>query len=237
MDGANDVADEVLVRDRSVFPIGKEGDAVFFAAGNPAKFYKFAGDARTRIGTELKLVKEDQFALAWIVDFPMYEWNEEEKKIDFSHNPFSMPQGELSALEAAESSARASGTTDELLAIKAYQYDIVCNGFEIASGGIRNHKPATMVKAFGIAGLGAEVVEQRFGGMYRAFQYGAPPHGGMAFGIDRIVMLLVGAKNLREISLFPMNQQAVDLLMGAPSAATPAQLRELAIRPIPLKKD
>ena len=207
----------------------KEGDAVFFAAGNPAKFYKFAGDARTRIGTELKLVKEDQFALAWIVDFPMYEWNEEEKKIDFSHNPFSMPQGELSALEAAESSAR-TGTTDELLAIKAYQYDIVCNGFEIASGGIRNHKPATMVKAFGIAGLGAEVVEQRFGGMYRAFQYGAPPHGGMAAGIDRMVMLLVGAKNLREVGLFPMNQQANDLLMGAPSEVSPKQLRELHIR-------
>jgi aspartyl-tRNA synthetase len=208
----------------------KEGDAVFFAAGNPAKFYKFAGDARTRIGTELKLVKEDQFALAWIVDFPMYEWNEEEKKIDFSHNPFSMPQGELAALEAAESSARTSGTTDELLAIKAYQYDIVCNGFEIASGGIRNHKPATMVKAFGIAGLGAEVVEQRFGGMYRAFQYGAPPHGGMAAGIDRMVMLLVGAKNLREVALFPMNQQANDLLMGAPSEVSPKQLRELHIR-------
>jgi aspartyl-tRNA synthetase len=208
----------------------KEGDAVFFAAGNPAKFYKFAGDARTRIGTELKLVKEDQFALAWIVDFPMYEWNEEEKKIDFSHNPFSMPQGELAVLEAAESSARTSGTTDELLAIKAYQYDIVCNGFEIASGGIRNHKPATMVKAFGIAGLGAEVVEQRFGGMYRAFQYGAPPHGGMAAGIDRMVMLLVGAKNLREVALFPMNQQANDLLMGAPSEVSPKQLRELHIR-------
>ncbi|MGE0848919.1 MAG: aspartate--tRNA ligase [Hyphomicrobiaceae bacterium] len=208
----------------------KEGDAVFFAAGNPGKFYKFAGDARSRIGTELKLVKEDQFALAWIVDFPMYEWNEEEKKIDFSHNPFSMPQGELSALEAAESSARASGTTDELLSIKAYQYDIVCNGFEVASGGIRNHKPATMVKAFGIAGLGPEVVEQRFGGMYRAFQYGAPPHGGMAAGIDRMVMLLVGAKNLREVALFPMNQQANDLLMGAPSEVSPKQLRELHIR-------
>ena len=187
----------------------KDGDAVFFAAGNPEKFYKFAGEARTKIGTELKLIKEDQFAFAWIVDFPMYEWNEEEKKIDFSHNPFSMPQGELAALEAAKSQ-------EELLAIKAYQYDIVCNGFEIASGGIRNHKPATMVKAFGIAGLGPEVVEQRFGGMYRAFQYGAPPHGGMAAGIDRMVMLLVGAKNLREVALFPMNQQANDLLMGAP---------------------
>jgi aspartyl-tRNA synthetase len=201
----------------------KTGDAVFFAAGNPEKFYKFAGDARTLVGQELKLVKEDQFAIAWIVDFPMYEWNEDEKKIDFSHNPFSMPQGELKALEAAKSN-------EELLKIKAYQYDIVCNGFEIASGGIRNHKPDTMVKAFGIAGLGPEVVEARFGGMYRAFQYGAPPHGGMAAGIDRIVMLLAGAKNLREVALFPMNQQANDLLMGAPSEVTPKQLRELHIR-------
>jgi aspartyl-tRNA synthetase len=201
----------------------KEGDAVFFAAGDPARFYKFAGDARTLVGQELKLVKEDQFALAWIVDFPMYEWSEEEKKIDFSHNPFSMPQGELAALEAAESN-------EDLLAIKAYQYDVVCNGFEIASGGIRNHKPATMIKAFGIAGLGPNVVEQQFGGMYRAFQYGAPPHGGMAAGIDRMVMLLVGAKNLREVALFPMNQQASDLLMGAPSEVTPKQLRELHIR-------
>jgi aspartyl-tRNA synthetase len=208
----------------------KVGDAVFFAGGNPEKFYRFAGDARTLIGQELKLVKEDQFALAWIVDFPMYEWNEDEKRIDFSHNPFSMPQGELAALEAAKSD-------DDLLKIRAYQYDIVCNGFEIASGGIRNHKPETMIKAFGIAGLGPNVVQARFGGMYRAFQYGAPPHGGMAAGIDRIVMLLVGAKNLREVALFPMNQQANDLLMGAPSEVTPKQLRELHIRlAVPDKK-
>jgi len=201
----------------------KVGDAVFFAAGTPDKFYKFAGDARTLIGQELKLIDERRFALAWIVDFPMYEWNEDEKKIDFSHNPFSMPQGELKALEVARSD-------EDLLKIKAFQYDIVCNGFEIASGGIRNHKPQTMIKAFGIAGLGPEVVEARFGGMYRAFQYGAPPHGGMAAGIDRIVMLLLGAKNLREVALFPMNQQASDLLMGAPSEVTPKQLRELHIR-------
>jgi aspartyl-tRNA synthetase len=201
----------------------KVGDAVFFAAGTPEKFHKFAGDARTLIAQELKLIKEDQFALAWIVDFPMYEWNEDEKKIDFSHNPFSMPQGELAALEAAKSDG-------DLLKIRAYQYDIVCNGFEIASGGIRNHRPETMIKAFGIAGLGPEVVAARFGGMYRAFQYGAPPHGGMAAGIDRIVMLLVGARNLREVALFPMNQQANDLLMGAPSEVTPKQLRELHIR-------
>ena len=206
-----------------------DGDAVFFAAGNPKKFYKFAGEARSKIATELKLIEENRFALAWIVDFPMYEWNEEEKRIDFSHNPFSMPQGELAALEAAK-------TTEELLAIKAYQYDIVCNGFEIASGGIRNHKPATMLKAFAIAGLGPEVVEKQFGGIYRAFQYGAPPHGGMAAGIDRMVMLLVGAKNLREVALFPMNQQANDLLMGAPSEVTPKQLRELHIKVVPTER-
>jgi aspartyl-tRNA synthetase len=201
----------------------RNGDACFFVAGNPDKFYKFAGEARSLIGQELKLVKEDQFALAWIVDFPMYEWNEDEKKIDFSHNPFSMPQGELAALEAAKSD-------EDLLKIKAYQYDVVCNGFEIASGGIRNHKPETMIKAFSIAGLAENVVAAKFGGIYRAFQYGAPPHGGMAAGIDRIVMLLVGAKNLREVTLFPMNQQASDLLMGAPSEVTPQQLRELHIR-------
>ena len=206
-----------------------DGDAVFFAAGNPKKFYKFAGEARSKIATELKLIEENRFALAWIVDFPMYEWNEEEKRIDFSHNPFSMPQGELAALQAAK-------TTEELLAIKAYQYDIVCNGFELASGGIRNHKPATMLKAFAIAGLGPEVVEKQFGGIYRAFQYGAPPHGGMAAGIDRMVMLLVGAKNLREVALFPMNQQANDLLMGAPSEVTPKQLRELHIKVVPTER-
>jgi aspartyl-tRNA synthetase len=207
------------------------GDAVFFAAGNPAKFYKFAGEARTRIGEELKLIDESRFALAWIVDFPFYEWNEEDKKVDFSHNPFSMPQGGLATLEAAKGD-------DDYLKIKAYQYDIVCNGFEIASGSVRNHRPDTMVKAFEITGLGQAEVEARFGGLYRAFQYGAPPHGGMAAGIDRIVMLLVGAKNLREVTLFPMNQQANDLLMGAPSEVLPKQLRELHIRVVaPEKKE
>ncbi|MEY9781778.1 aspartate--tRNA ligase [Sinorhizobium fredii] len=204
----------------------EDGDACFFVAGEPAKFYKFAGEARTRAGEELNLVDRDRFELCWIVDFPFYEWNEDEKRVDFAHNPFSMPQGGLRALSG-----------DDLLSIKAFQYDMVCNGFEIASGSIRNQSPELMVKAFENVGLSQADVEEQFGGLYRAFQYGAPPHGGMAFGIDRIVMLIVGAKNLREISLFPMNQQAVDLLMGAPSPATPAQLRELAIRPIPQKKD
>ncbi|MGL4396935.1 MAG: amino acid--tRNA ligase-related protein, partial [Hyphomicrobium sp.] len=200
-----------------------DSDAAFFAAGDPAKVYKFAGAARDRIGSERKLIDEKRFALAWIVDFPFYEWNEDEKKIDFSHNPFSMPQGGLEALEAA-------ATDEDRLKLKANQYDIVCNGFEIASGSVRNHRPDTMVKAFEITGLSQKDVEERFGGLYRAFQYGAPPHGGMAAGVDRVVMLLVGAKNLREISLFPMNQQAADLLMGAPSDVMSKQLRELSLR-------
>jgi aspartyl-tRNA synthetase len=197
----------------------KEGDAAFFVAGDPEKFWKFAGLARMKVGEELNLIDKDRFELAWIVDFPMYEYNEEDKKVDFSHNPFSMPQGGLEALQ-----------TQDPLTIKAFQYDIACNGYEIASGGIRNHKPEAMVKAFEIAGYGEKDVVERFGGMYRAFQYGAPPHGGMAAGLDRIVMLLCGTTNLREISLFPMNQQAVDLLMGAPSEVTTKQLRELHIR-------
>jgi len=197
----------------------KEGDAAFFVAGDPEKFWKFAGLARTKLGEELNLIDKDRFELAWIVDFPMYEYNEDDKKVDFSHNPFSMPQGGLEALQ-----------TQDPLTIKAFQYDITCNGYEIASGGIRNHRPEAMVKAFEIAGYGEKDVVERFGGMYRAFQYGAPPHGGMAAGVDRIVMLLCGTTNLREISLFPMNQQAVDLLMGAPSEVAPKQLRELHIR-------
>ncbi|OOG75965.1 aspartate--tRNA ligase [Sinorhizobium sp. A49] len=203
-----------------------DGDACFFVAGDPTKFYKFAGEARTRAGEELNLVDRDRFEFCWIVDFPFYEWLEDEKKIDFAHNPFSMPQGGLEALNS-----------EDPLSLKAYQYDMVCNGFEIASGSIRNQLPEVMVRAFELTGKSQQEVEEQFGGLYRAFQYGAPPHGGMAFGIDRVVMLLVGAKNLREISIFPMNQQAVDLLMGAPSEATPAQLRELALRPIPQKKD
>ncbi len=173
----------------------------------------------------MKLVDENRFALAWIVDFPFYEWNEEDKKIDFSHNPFSMPKGGHAALEAAEKEGR-----DALLALKANQYDIVCNGYEIASGSVRNHLPETMVKAFEITGLSRADVEARFGGLYRAFQYGAPPHGGMAAGLERVVMLLTGCKTVREVALFPMNQQAADLLMNAPSEAAPKQLRELSIR-------
>jgi aspartyl-tRNA synthetase len=197
----------------------KSGDAAFFVAGDPDKFAKFAGLARTKVGQELKLVDEDRFEFAWIVDFPMFEWNEEEKKTDFSHNPFSMPQGGLEALKSQDP-----------LTIKAFQYDVACNGYELASGGIRNHRPEAMVKAFEIAGYGEETVIERFGGMYRAFHYGAPPHGGMAAGVDRIVMLLAGEQNLREVALFPMNQRAEDLLMGAPSTATAKQLRELHIR-------
>jgi aspartyl-tRNA synthetase len=215
---ANNIGPERTAAIRTALGL-KEGDAAFFVAGDPATFWKFAGLARAKVGEELNLVDKDRFELAWIIDFPMYEYDETEKKIDFSHNPFSMPQGGLAALQ-----------TQDPLAIKAFQYDIVCNGYEIASGGIRNHRPDAMVKAFEIAGYGEKEVVERFGGMYRAFQYGAPPHGGMAAGVDRIVMLLCGTSNLREISLFPMNQRAEDLMMGAPSDVTPKQLRELHIR-------
>lgn len=197
----------------------EDGDAVFFVAGRPEKFYKFAGEARTKVGTDLGVVDTERFALCWIVDFPFYEWDEEEKRVDFAHNPFSMPQGGLEALNG-----------EDPLSLTAYQYDAVCNGFEIASGSIRNQEPETMVKAFELTGKSRQEVEEQFGGLYRAFQYGAPPHGGAAFGIDRIVMLLCGVQNLREITAFPMNQQAEDLLMGAPSAPAAKQLRELSIR-------
>jgi aspartyl-tRNA synthetase len=196
-----------------------DGDAVFFVAGLPGEMAPFAGQARGKIGNELGLTKTDQFAFCWIVDFPMYEWNEEEGRIDFSHNPFSMPQGGLEALE-----------TRDPLDILAYQYDVVCNGVELSSGAIRNHKPEIMEKAFAIAGYPKEELEKRFGGMLRALQYGAPPHGGIAPGIDRMVMLLCGEENLRQVVMFPMNQQAEDLLMGAPSEVAPKQLKELHIK-------
>jgi len=203
----------------------KVGDACFFVAGLPKNFYKFAGAARTKVGQELNLIAQDRFEFCWIVDFPMFEWNEEEKKIDFSHNPFSMPQmgvEEFLALDANDA--------DKILGIKAYQYDIVCNGTELSSGAIRNHRPEVMEKAFGLAGYPKEVLEAKFGGMLNAFRLGAPPHGGIAPGIDRIVMLLAGEENLREVVLFPMNQKAEDLMMGAPAEVTPKQLKELSIR-------
>jgi aspartyl-tRNA synthetase len=204
----------------------KGGDAVFFVAGLPKEFADFAGRARTKLGSELGLIAQDCFEFCWVVDFPMYEWNEEEQKIDFSHNPFSMPQGGLEALETKE--------PEDIL---AYQYDLVCNGVELSSGAIRNHKPEIMEKAFAIAGYPKDVLEERFGGMLRALQYGAPPHGGIAPGIDRIVMLLCGEENLRQVVMFPMNQQAEDLLMGAPSEVSDRQLKELHIRlALPPKK-
>ena len=203
------------------------GDAVFFTAGKITDyaFSKFAGAARTKVGSDLGLIDKGRFEFCWIVDFPMYGWNEEEKKIDFSHNPFSMPN-----LTPEEFLALDPKDNEKILGLKAIQYDIVCNGTELSSGAIRNHRPDVMKKAFAIAGYDENVLEQKFGGMLRALSLGAPPHGGIAPGIDRIVMLLCGEENLREVVLFPMNQKAEDLLMGAPSEATPKQLRELHIR-------
>jgi aspartyl-tRNA synthetase len=197
----------------------KAGDAVFFAAGKEADAAKFAGQTRLRLGTELGLTEKGAFRFCWITDFPFYELNEETGQVDFSHNPFSMPQGELEALN-----------TKDPLTIPAWQYDVVCNGYEMASGAIRNHKAEIMVKAFGIAGYPPEAVEERFGGMLNAFRFGAPPHGGMAAGIDRIIMLLAEEPNLREVNLFPMNQQGEELMMGSPSTVEPARLKELSIR-------
>ncbi|MBP7815097.1 MAG: aspartate--tRNA ligase [Phenylobacterium sp.] len=199
-----------------------QGDAAFFVAGDPKTFYKFAGSARTKVGTDLKLIDEDRFEFVWIVDFPMFEMNEETNHVDFSHNPFSMPQGEMEALE-----------TKDPLDILAYQYDIVCNGYELCSGAVRNHLPELMLKAFEIAGYGPSVVEEQFGGMLNAFRHGAPPHGGLAPGIDRIVMLLAGQTAIREVIAFPLNQQGQDLLMNAPSEVEDKQLKELHIRLAP----
>ena len=197
----------------------EDGDAVFFCAGVPRDFAEFAGRARNRVGEALDLIDRDQFAFCWIVDFPMYEIDEATNKLDFSHNPFSMPQGGMEALE-----------TKDPLDILGYQYDIVCNGIELSSGAIRNHKPEIMLKAFELAGYDDAVVEKEFGGMLNAFRFGAPQHGGIAPGVDRIVMLLAEQENLREVVAFPMNQQAEDLLMQAPSNVSNAQLRELHIR-------
>jgi aspartyl-tRNA synthetase len=197
----------------------KPGDSVFFTAGKLDEVWKFAGAVRTRLGQELDLVEKNAFRFCWITDFPMYEMNEETKQIDFSHNPFSMPQGGMEALN-----------TQNPLTIKAFQYDIVCNGIELSSGAIRNHRPDIMIRAFEIAGYGAEEVEARFGGMLNAFRYGAPPHGGSAPGIDRIVMLLADEPNIREVILFPLNQQGEDLMMGAPAPVAPARLKELSLK-------
>ncbi|MDE2184434.1 MAG: aspartate--tRNA ligase [Alphaproteobacteria bacterium] len=208
------------------------GDALFFAAdAKKDRAAALAGQARIRLGRELGLIKEGEFRFCWIVDFPMYEWNEDEKKIDFSHNPFSMPQFKRDLFLALDPANR-----DAILGIKAYQYDIVCNGVELSSGAIRNHDPDVMLKAFEIAGYPREETEQKFAGMLNAFRYGAPPHGGTAPGIDRIVMLIAGVDNLREVTMFPMNQQAQDLMMNAPGEASLKQLRELHIRVVKPEK-
>ena len=196
-----------------------DNDSVFFICGVPKNFMQFASSARDKIGEDLNLIKKDSFEFCWIVDFPMYEWDDTNKKIDFSHNPFSMPQGGLESLE-----------NNDPLDIKAFQYDIVCNGVELSSGAIRNHRPDILVKAFEIAGYDKDEVEKRFGAMSNAFKFGAPPHGGIAPGIDRIVMLLTGVDNIREVIAFPMNQQAQDILMGAPSAIPDDQLDDLSIK-------
>jgi aspartyl-tRNA synthetase len=203
-----------------------DGDAVFFVCDKRAAADRLAGKARTRLGDELDLLEKDAFRFCWVIDFPMYERDEETGKIEFSHNPFSMPQGGLEALE-----------TKDPLTIKAYQYDIVCNGVELSSGAIRNHRPDIMYKAFALAGYSRHDVEARFGGMLNAFRYGAPPHGGSAPGIDRIVMLIAGESNLREVIAFPMNQQAQDLLMQAPAPVPPERLKELHIRVVDLDRE
>lgn len=208
----------------------QSGDSVFFTCGTELEAAKLAGKVRIKLGEELDLLIKGEYRFCWVVDFPFYEWNEETKRVDFSHNPFSMPQGGLEILEQAD-------TVEKQLAIKAYQYDIVCNGIELSSGAIRNHKPEIMYKAFEIAGYNKEEVDARFGGMIRAFKFGAPPHGGLAPGVDRIVMMLAQEPNIREVICFPQNQNAQDLLMGAPSVVKPEQLRELNIILSPAVKE
>ncbi|MFC7050759.1 aspartate--tRNA ligase [Emcibacter nanhaiensis] len=217
---AKNLGEERLTQLRETAGLG-ENDGVFFACANEDDAAKLAGVARTKVGEDLELIEQDVFRFCWIVDFPMYEWDDVEKKLDFSHNPFSMPQGGMEALETMD--------PEDIL---GYQYDIVCNGIELSSGAIRNHKPDIMYKAFEIAGYGPEVVEERFAGMLNALKYGAPPHGGIAPGVDRIVMLLADEPNIREVIVFPMNQKAEDLMMNAPSEASNAQLRELHLRSV-----
>ena len=197
------------------------GDAAFFLGGKPKAFEGVAGRARAVIGEELGLTDKNRFAFAWIVDFPIYQRDDETGALDFDHNPFSMPQGGMTALNG------------DPLAVRGFQYDLACNGYELVSGAIRNHKPDIMFKAFELAGYGPEEVKKRFGGMVNAFTYGAPPHGGCAAGIDRIVMLLADTANIREVIMFPMNQRAEDLMMNAPSDPTNEQLRELRLRVLP----
>ena len=214
---AKNIGEEKTSAIKNKFSLG-DNDAVFFICGVPKTFLTFASSARDKIGNDLGLINEDSFEFCWIVDFPMYEFDEVNKKIDFSHNPFSMPQGGMDALKSLNP-----------LEIKAFQYDIVCNGVELSSGAIRNHKPEILLKAFEIAGYDQGEVEKRFGAMNNAFKYGTPPHGGIAPGIDRIVMLLSGSDNIREVIAFPMNQQAQDILMNAPSKVSDEQLNELGI--------
>ena len=204
----------------------QKGDAVFFVCEKPNIAAKMSGNIRTKIGHELDIIEQDTYRLCWITDFPFYEWNEDEKKVDFSHNPFSMPQGGMEVLEKAD-------TIKKQLAIKAYQYDVVCNGIELSSGAIRNHQPELMYKAFSIVGYDKDFVDNKFGGMIKAFSYGAPPHGGIAPGIDRIIMLLANEPNIREVIAFPLNQNAQDLLMDAPSSVNADQLKELHINIMP----
>ena len=215
---AKNIGDEKTEQIRNKYKL-ENGDAIFFVCGIPSNFMDFISKARVKIGNQLNLVKKDCYEFCWIVDFPMFEYNEELRKVDFSHNPFSMPQGGLESLE----------NNDPLL-IKAYQYDIVCNGVELSSGAIRNHRQDILLKAFEIAGYDIEDIKKRFGAMYDAFGYGAPPHGGIAPGIDRIVMLILDADNIREVIAFPMNQQAQDLMMNAPSEISPEQMKELGIK-------
>jgi aspartyl-tRNA synthetase len=200
------------------------GDVIFFVCDKELLASKFAGKVRVKLGQELNLLEKDVYKFCWVVDFPYYEWDEEEKKIIFSHNPFSMPQGGMEALESA------GGDREKLLSIYAYQYDIVCNGIELSSGAIRNHRPDIMYKAFAIAGYDKATVDARFGAMINAFKFGAPPHGGLAPGVDRMVMLLADEPNIREIIAFPMNQKAEDLMMQAPAFVDDKQLRELNIQ-------
>ena len=221
---AKNIGDEKTELIKNKFSLD-DGDSIFFVCGIPNNFLDFISRARVKIGNELELVKKDSFEFCWIVDFPMFEYNEELKKIDFSHNPFSMPQGGLESLENMDP-----------LKIKAFQYDIVCNGVELSSGAIRNHRQDILLKAFEIAGYNIDEIKKRFGAMYDAFGYGAPPHGGIAPGIDRIVMLIAGVENIREVIAFPMNQQAQDLMMNAPSEISSDQLKEIGIKIIEKKE-